>query len=276
MIKKNRLLNLWSSGKPSINGWLSISSAFGAEIMANQGYDSLTIDIQHGVIDYSAAVSMLQAMAPYPVTPLVRVSWLEPGLIMKALDAGSSGLICPMINTREQAETLVSLTHYPPVGTRSFGPTRALYSHGENYHKEANDEILCLAMIETAEAMSNLDDIVSTPGLDGVYIGPSDLSLGIGNGKYSPGFDRQEPEIVEAIKAILKSAKQSGIIAGLHCGSPEYAAKAIGWGFEMVTIGSDARLLASAAKNIVSEARKIIDGVPSSVNAKKRDSSVGY
>ena len=136
--------------------------------------------------------------------------------------------------------------------------------------------ILCLAMIETAEAMSNLDDIVSTPGLDGVYIGPSDLSLGIGNGKYPPGFDRQEPEIVEAIKAILKSAKESGIIAGLHCGSPEYAAKAIGWGFEMVTIGSDARLLASAAKNIVSEAREIIDGVPSSVNAKKHDTSVGY
>ena len=176
-MRKNKLKNLWASGKPSINGWMSISSAFGAEVMANQGYDSLTIDIQHGVIDYSGAVNMLQAMAAYPVTPLVRVSWLEPGLIMKVLDAGAYGLICPMINTREQAEKFVSLSHYPPIGNRSFGPTRALYSYGKNYHKEANDEVVCLAMIETSQAMTNLNDIVSTPGLDGVYIGPSDLSI---------------------------------------------------------------------------------------------------
>ena len=272
---KNKLKNLWASGKPSINGWISISSAFGAEVMANQGYDSLTIDIQHGVIDYSGAVNMLQAMAPYPVTPLVRVSWLEPGLIMKVLDAGAYGLICPMINTREQAESFVSLSHYPPLGTRSFGPTRALYSYGENYHKEANDEIVCFAMIETSEAMSNLNDIVSTPGLDGVYIGPSDLSLGIGNGKYPPGFDREEPEMVEAIQTILKSAKKSGLIAGLHCGSPEYAAKAISWGFDMVTIGSDARLMASAAKKIVSKAREIIDG-KSAGGVFNNSTNVGY
>ena len=275
IMRKNKLKNLWASGKPSINGWMSISSAFGAEVMANQGYDSLTIDIQHGVIDYSGAVNMLQAMAAYPVTPLVRVSWLEPGLIMKVLDAGAYGLICPMINTREQAEKFVSLSHYPPIGSRSFGPTRALYSYGKNYHKEANDEVVCLAMIETSQAMTNLSDIVSTPGLDGVYIGPSDLSLGIGNGKYPPGFDREEPEMIEAIQAILRSAKKSGLIAGLHCGSPEYAAKAIRWGFDMVTIGSDARLLASAANKIVSTAREIIDG-KSVVSNSNPSNNFGY
>ena len=274
-MKKNKLKNLWKAGTASINGWLSIPSAFGSEVMASQGYDSLTIDIQHGVIDYAEAVRMLQSMAAYPITPLVRVSWLDPGLIMKVLDAGAYGVICPMINSREQAENFVSLSHYPPLGTRSFGPTRALYSYGENYYNEANDEIVCLAMIETAEAMSNLEDIVSTPGLDGVYIGPSDLSLGLGNGKFPPGFDREEPEMLGAIKSILKAAKKAGIVSGLHCGSPEYAAKAIKWGFDMTTVGSDARLMATAAKESVSKVRQIlIDGSQS--NPSGSSDQAGY
>lgn len=255
---KNGLKTLWEQGKPALNGWLSIASPFSAEIMAAQGYDSVTVDIQHGIVDYSAAVTMFQAMRASGVVPMARVPWLDAGAIMKVLDAGAYGVICPMINNREEAERLVSYMRYPPHGTRSFGPTRANFSTGGNYASEANDQILCLAMIETAAAMENLEDIVSTPGLDGVYIGPADLTLGVTNGRLAPGFDREEPEMIDAIKKILAASKAAGIRASLHCGSPEYAARVIGWGFDLVTISNDVRLLAGAASASVSETRKLL------------------
>ena len=271
-MKPNKIKALWADGKPILNGWLSIASAFTAEILAEQGYDSITIDLQHGVVDYQAAVGMLQAMRASEVTPLVRVPWLDPAAIMKALDAGAysiyawsqpyadTGLfvICPMINNRAEAAELVSYVRYPPGGTRSLGPTRANFSAGSNYAMEADDNILCYAMIETAEAFWYLEEIVSTPGLDGVYIGPADLTLGLTGKRYPVGFDREEPEMLEAIQTILAKAHQAGIRAALHCGSPSYAAKATGWGFDLVTLPNDVRLLASAASASVAETRKLM------------------
>jgi 4-hydroxy-2-oxoheptanedioate aldolase len=248
----------WSAGKPVINGWLSIACPFTAEIMAAQGYDSITIDLQHGLIGYEVATTMLQAMRASAVTPLVRVPWLDPAAIMKSLDAGAYGVICPMINTREEAERLVSYVRYPPDGVRSFGPTRANFSAGADYGQHADAEVLCFAMIETADAVANLDAIVSTPGLDGVYIGPADLTLGLSGRRYPTGFDREEPEIVEVIQTILHKAHKAGIRACLHNGTPTYAAKAIGWGFDLVTISNDVRLLAGAAQASVATARKLI------------------
>ena len=246
---------LWDSGQPALNGWLSIGNSLTAEVMAEQGYDSITIDMQHGIIDYGAAVTMLQAIRSSGVTPIVRVPWLDPAMIMQALDTGAYGIICPMINTREQAEQLVSYTRYPPRGTRSFGPARAIFSAGSDYAPEANDEVFCLAMIETAEAMSNLDEIASTPGLDGLYIGPADLTISVTNGRLPPGFDRQEEEMLEVIEKILKAAQSAGIRACLHCGSPDYAANAIAQGFNLVTLLNDLRLLTGAAAASVSQTR---------------------
>ncbi|MPR10608.1 HpcH/HpaI aldolase family protein [Microvirga tunisiensis] len=248
----------WSAGKPVINGWLSIACPFTAEIMAAQGYDSITIDLQHGLIGYEVATTMLQAMRASAVTPLVRVPWLDPAAIMKSLDAGAYGVICPMINTREEAERLVSYVRYPPDGMRSFGPTRANFSAGADYGQHADAEVLCFAMIEAADAVANLDAIVSTPGLDGVYIGPADLTLGLSGRRYPTGFDREEPEIVEVIQTILHKAHKAGIRACLHNGTPTYGAKAIGWGFDLVTISNDVRLLAGAAQASVATARKLI------------------
>lgn len=266
---KNNLKRLWAERRPVINGWLSIGNPFSAEIMAAQGFDSLTVDIQHGLVDYADAVKMFQAIRASGVTSLSRVPWLEPGAIMKVLDAGAYGVICPMINTRDDAERLVSYMRYPPKGLRSFGPTRANFSAGSGYASEANDEILCIAMIETAEAMSNLEEIVMTPGLDGVYIGPADLSLGISQGRLAPGFDREEPEMVEAIQRILAACKSAGIVAGLHCGSADYAAKAIGWGFDLVTISNDVRMLAGAASSSVARTRELIGQQAVAENAAK-------
>ncbi len=205
--------------------------------------------------------------------PVVRVPWLDPGDIMKALDAGAYGIICPMINNRSEAERLVSYMRYPPYGVPSFGPTRALFAAGADYGQNADTEVLAFAMIETAKAMKNLDEIVSTPGLDGVYIGPADLTLGLTGRKYPTGFDRQEPEIVEAIQLVLKKAKAAGIRACLHNGTPEYAAKAVGWGFDLVTISNDVRLLAGTAHNSVTAARKLIG---ESTSASMEKSSNGY
>lgn len=259
----NHLKTLWSEGRPALNGWLSIANSFSAEIVAAQGYDSVCIDLQHGIIDYQAAVGMLQAMRASGVVPLARVPWLDPAAIMKVLDAGAYGVVCPMINTAADAAALVSYVRYPPHGTRSFGPSRASLSTGDNYGAEADAMILAFAMIETAEAFANLRDIVRTPGLDGVYIGPADLTLGLTGKAHRIGFDREEPEMIEAIQRILAEAKQAGIRAALHCGSPAYAARAIGWGFDLVTLPNDARLLAAAAAASVAATRAALaDGVP--------------
>jgi 4-hydroxy-2-oxoheptanedioate aldolase len=259
-VRKNRLKQLWAEGRPAINGWLSIGNSFTAEIMAAQGYDSIGIDLQHGVVDYPAAVTMLQALQGSDVVPLVRVPWLEPGIIMKALDAGAYGVICPMINTAEAAARLVDCVRYPPVGNRSFGPTRANFSAGANYAAEANGEILAFAMVETAEAMANLDAIAATPGLDGIYIGPADLTFSLGGGRLTPAFDREEPEMIEAIRTILRACKKARIRAALHCGTPDYAARAIGWGFDLATVSNDVRMLAAAAGSSVKRFRELTGG----------------
>ncbi|WP_234731408.1 HpcH/HpaI aldolase family protein [Acidocella facilis] len=254
----NKILRKWANREPVLNGWLSIANPFTAEIMAAQGYDSVTIDLQHGLIGYEMATAMLQAMRASGVTPLVRVPWLDPAAIMKALDAGAYGIICPMINNRAEAERLVSYVRYPPLGVRSFGPTRANFAAGADYGTHADKEIICLAMIETAEAMANIEEILATPGLDGVYIGPADLTMGITGRKYRTGFDREEPEMIAAIRTILDQAHKAGLRACLHNGSPAYAARAIGWGFDLVTVGNDVRLLADASRSSVEATRRLI------------------
>jgi 4-hydroxy-2-oxoheptanedioate aldolase len=254
---KNTLRQLWSGGKPTLNGWLSIPNAFCAEIMAAQGYDSVTIDLQHGAIGYESALTMLQAMRASRVVPLVRVPWLEPGIIMKSLDAGAYGIICPMINTAEQTAEFVSYVRYPPRGARSFGPTRANYSAGDQYAAQANGEILAFAMVETAQAMDNLEAITSTTGLDGIYVGPADLTLSLTAGRLAPALDREEPEMIEALHKIVAACRKSGIRAALHCSSPDYAVRAVEWGFDMTSISNDVRLLAGAAQVTIDKFRSL-------------------
>ena len=161
-----------------------------------------------------------------------------------------------MVNTRAEAEEFVSYLRYPPQGQRSFGPTRAAIAM-PSYGIDANNEILALAMIETAEGLENLREIVATPGLDGIYVGPADLTLGTQNGELQPGFDRQEPVMIDIIKRIAATCRETGIAACLHCGTPEYAAQAIGWGYNLTTVGGDTRLLAGAASASVATWRKL-------------------
>lgn len=263
-MKKNKLRQIWAEGRPVLHGWLSIASPFTAEIMAAQDYDAISIDIQHGAVDYKDVLGMFQAMRASDKVLMARVPWLDPSWISKVLDAGAYGIICPMINSRAQAEQFVRYMRYPPLGERSFGPTRAVYAAGANYAAEANDEILAFAMIETAEAIDNLEEIASTPGLDGIYVGPADLSFSLSKGQLMPAFDREEPEVIEAIKRIKDACHRNGIQAAIHCGTAEYAARAVEWGFNMTTVSGDSRLIAAAAAESVATFRKLTTKITAS------------
>lgn len=252
-----RLRGLFDQGQPVLNAWCSVGNAFVAEIMAAQGFDSVTVDMQHGALDYSDLLPMLQAMRASGATLLARVPWLDPAHVMKALDAGADGIICPMINTADEAAALVSYTRYPPLGERSFGPTRAAFAHGAGYAETANARLLAFAMVETAEGYANLDAIAATPGLDGIYVGPTDLTLSLSAGRLAPKLDRDEPEIVAALQRIAAVCQARGIIGALHCGTPDYAARALGWGYRMVTVGGDTRFLSAGAAAAVAEFRAL-------------------
>lgn len=251
-MRENRLRSIWKTGAAAINGWLAIPTAFSAEVMAQQGWDSVTVDLQHGLVDYQRAADMLMAISTTGATPLVRAPWNEPGILMKALDAGAYGVICPMVNSRADAEKLVAATSYPPRGSRSYGPIRALLYAGADYPTHADDTIVRFAMIETREALAAVDEILTTPGLDAIYIGPSDLSLAMG---YAPTFDDVAPPVAEAITHILARAKAHGLIAGIHNGTPEKALERIKMGFQFVTIGSDARFIAAGAQATLAKMR---------------------
>ena len=253
-MRENRLRTLWQNDQAAVNGWLAIGNSFSAEVMAHQGWDTLTIDLQHGVIDYTVMVAMLQAISTTATVPIVRVPWLEPGIMMKSLDAGAYGLICPMVNTREDAQKFVAWTNYAPQGTRSFGPIRALLYGGADYATQANDTVVRFAMIETAQALDNLDAILSVEGLDAIYIGPSDLSLALG---CRPVFDDVDPPVAQALEHILERAKAHGVQAGVHNGTAEGALARIAKGFRFVTVGSDARLMAAGSQQVLAKMRAV-------------------
>ena len=175
-MKTNDLRRHLAAGKTGVNGWIAVPNSVQAEVYSAQGWDSVTIDMQHGANDINDLIPLLQAIALNNVTSMVRVPWNEPSHIMRVLDAGAMGIICPMINTKDEAEAFVQAGRYPPLGVRSNGPFRASQIYGADYQQHANDEVLLFAMIETRDAMTNLDKIVSVKGLDGVYVGPTDLA----------------------------------------------------------------------------------------------------
>ncbi|MGH7188074.1 MAG: HpcH/HpaI aldolase family protein [Acetobacteraceae bacterium] len=254
----NRVKQLWQEGKAAVNGWLAIPSGFSAEVMSKAGWDSLTVDIQHGVQDYQSMVACFQGMQANPVTPFVRVPWNEPGIIGKCLDGGAMGVICPMVNTRAQAEAFVAACRYPPAGTRSNGPIRAgIYGEVGGYVKTANSEVLCMPMIETQEALDNLEAILDVPGINGVYIGPSDLGFSLG---LEPRQDREEPQILKIYERVVKECGKRGIAPGVHNLTPAYAARMIGMGFRFVTIANDSGLMLRAALAAVAAVRQAAGG----------------
>jgi len=245
MMRPNRIKQMWRENKCVSMGWLSVPNGFTAEVMARQGFDTLCVDMQHGLTDFSDLWPMLQAISQTDTVPVVRVPWNEPAIIMRALDAGAYGIIVPLINTAEEAAAAVAACRYPPVGMRSSGPLRAALYGGANYQAEANGEIVVLGMIETKEGLANLDAICATPGLDAVYIGPADLSYALG---MAPRGDNPDPVHLKTCDQIRDTAHKHGIKACMHCASAAFAAGAIKRGFDLIMLTSDVACLTAGAR----------------------------
>jgi 4-hydroxy-2-oxoheptanedioate aldolase len=228
-----------------INAFLKIPNTFTAEIMGKAGFDFLTIDMQHGLIDYQIMVSMLQSLGKSNAKILVRVPWNEPSIIMRVLDAGASGIICPMINSKEEAVSFIHASNYPPEGIRSFGPIRAKLAGTFSTISQANQEILKFAMIETQEAIDNLDEIAKTKGLTGLYVGPSDLSISLGLERIA---DFSDSNLIVVLKKIVETAKKYQVTTATQVYGVEQAEIAIGIGFDIVTPFDDSTLLENAVK----------------------------
>ncbi len=241
-MRPNHVLRGWREGKQTVGAWLSVAASYSAESMAHAGFDWLCIDTQHGLIDYPDAVHMLQAISTTHTIPFVRVPWNDPATIMKMLDAGAYGVVVPLVNNREEAERAVAACRYPPAGIRSSGPARAAMYGGSGYQSWANDEIACIVMIETADGLDHLDDILSTPGVDAAYIGPADLAYAL---DLEPGTD--DPKHAEAVRRIFDAAQRHGVAPGIHTGSAEDTTAYLRMGFQMVTLGSDSGFMRAKA-----------------------------
>jgi 4-hydroxy-2-oxoheptanedioate aldolase len=233
---------------PMNNFFLTTPSNWTAELMAHAGFDSITLDMQHGLIDLSTAVSMLQAISTTDCLPLIRAQWNSPAHLMQMLDAGAQGIICPMIYTPQDAEKFVAACQYPPLGIRSFGPIRAQLYGGENYFNTANEAILKFAMIETKEAYENLEAIAAVEGLTGLYVGPFDLSVSMELNKRA---DFNSEELLVILERVLEIAAGAGLKAGVFTVRPEDANKVRDMGFDLISCGDDTGLLKNGAKNLL-------------------------
>lgn len=242
-MRANLVRDRLAGGLPVINGWLSIPSSYSAEGIGNAGFHCVTVDLQHGMLGFADALHMLQALSATPAMPMVRVPALDPATIMRMLDAGAYGVICPMVSTAAQAAELVSACRYPPQGSRSFGPARGLLFGGPDYVEHANRAILPIPMIETAEAVENIDAILAVDGVDMVYIGPNDTALALDGRVAGP-----RPKAEAAITHVLARARAAGVSAGIFCANAAEAVGRLEQGFHLVTPGNDfAHLTRSAA-----------------------------
>tara|TARA_Y100000385_G_scaffold276701_1_gene322740 strand:- start:16 stop:807 length:792 start_codon:yes stop_codon:yes gene_type:complete len=233
-MRSNKVKDRITTGKTIVNAWLAIPSSYSAEGMGQAGFHSVTVDMQHGMLGFSDALHMLQAISATPATPLVRVPELNKASIMRLLDAGAYGIICPMISTADDARALVAACRYPPIGERSFGPARGLLYGGLDYVAKANDVIMAIPMIETLDGVENIDEILDVTGIDMIYIGPNDLAFSM---EGSLEFPRSESEA--AISFILERAQNKGCPTGIFCSDVGEAKRRVEQGFNLVTPGND-------------------------------------
>ncbi|MGO8722866.1 MAG: HpcH/HpaI aldolase family protein [Acidimicrobiales bacterium] len=250
-MRENALRGIWQQGGAALGGWLTVPSAMSAEIFANCGFDWVCVDMQHGLIDEADMIRMLQGISSTETVPLVRVPRNEAGIIGKCLDAGAWGVIVPMVCSRAEAQAAVSACRYAPVGIRSYGPLRANYYAGFDYFERANDEVLCVVMVETRGAVADVEEIVSVPGVDAVYIGPADLSVTLG---LPPGPDNSDAAFSAALDRVLDACRRHHVVPGI-AGNASTAGKRLAQGFRLVEVASDAGLLAQGAGAALAQVR---------------------
>lgn len=245
-MRTNKVKALWQQGKAPTMAWLSTVDTYVAEIIANAGIDALVLDMQHGMaIGPDRAGPWLQAVSTTEAVPIVRVPWNEPVFIQWVLDAGAYGVIVPLVNNREEAAKAAGACRYPPAGYRSVGPNRVRFYGGADYIERANQEIICLVMVEDIRTVARVGELAEVPEIDGFYIGPADLAMSMG---LDPGVYLQSTAHARACQQVLDVARGRNLVAGIHCGSAEEALKRTLQGFRFCPAINDASALSAAAR----------------------------
>lgn len=232
------------AGRPAIGGWIATPSPITAELFGVLGFDAVAIDLQHGLIDLDACFALLHAISSTPAAPFVRVSGNHFAEINKVLDAGAYGVICPLVNSAEEAQRFVDAVRYPPLGARSYGPARGLLYGGDDYFESAGDTVIALAMVETRQALAAIDAILAVEGLDGIFIGPNDLAISLGLG---PGAHWRNGALADALAHAVAAVKRAKKTCSIWCTNETMAADMIALGFNLVFPGSDTVMLRAEA-----------------------------
>jgi len=253
-VRENLVKKKWRENQPVALGWLGSADGYVVETMARAGFDALVLDMQHGMaIGPDRAATALQVIGQTDTVPVVRVPWNEPVPIQYVLDAGAYGVIVPMVNTAEEARKAAGACRYPPIGYRSNGANRARFYGGSDYFSHANQEVICLVMIETAEAVENLEEIAKVPGVDGFYVGPTDLAISLG---LEPRLDHPHPAHAAAVQKIIDVARAHGLSAGIHVTGPEEGRRRVAQGYNFNPVGGDVGFVAAGARRALEEFRK--------------------
>ena len=244
------LREIWAQGQPTFGAWLGSPSSISAEAAAQAGFEYVCCDNQHGVVDYQATVTVIQAIELARSNPIVRVPWNEPGIIGKMLDAGAQGVIVPMVNSAAEAAAVVRYASYPPRGARSFGPILA-GGRVPNYAAVANDRVAIVPMVETVEALNGIDALLAVPGVTAIYVGPADLSLSLG---LPPGNNDDSPLFTDALVRIVAACRNAGVVPGIHA-SGALAERRLEQGFRMITVSNDLLAMRTAMAGELAMAR---------------------
>jgi 4-hydroxy-2-oxoheptanedioate aldolase len=243
------------AGETVYCGWCSIPSPMVAELIAREGFPAVLLDQQHGLYDMAATATAIAAIHSARSAPMVRIPVANFSVASRVLDFGAEGVIAPMINSVTDAQALVAATKFPPVGERSWGPHRAISLMGldqAGYFSEANGLTVVFAMIETRTALDNAAAIAAMAGIDGLFLGPADLSIALTAGKTVDAF---APEVDRELDTIARAAQDSGKIAGAYCATPERAARLRDRGFRFLAVGSDHGFVRSAAASALKQLR---------------------
>lgn len=243
-MRPNRIRTMVAEGKPVIGGWVGTPAPLIGELLGALGYDAVAIDLQHAMLGIEACIPILQAISATPAVPVVRVSANNFAEINKVLDAGAYGVICPLVNSVDDARRFVDAMRYPPFGSRSFGPVRGLLYGGPDYYEHANETVLALAMIETRQALNVADQIAAVEGVDGIFVGPNDLGISLGVG---PGANYKSGPLADALARVVEVARAAKKMSAIWVPSAEMAADMFALGYNITFPAADMVMLRAEA-----------------------------
>lgn len=250
-MKSNPVRAKLKRGQPSIGSWLTLPDSIAAHLMAQVGFDWLTVELEHTPVNLETAAASFALIAGAGTVPLARVPWNTGENIKRVLDSGAWGVVVPMVNSREEAEAVVHSARYGPLGRRSIGGSLHAANFGTDtatYYRRANEEILVVVMIEHVRALENLESILSVPGIDAAFIGPNDLLNSMGK---PPAFDSEDREFIDALGQVVGTARRFGIAPGIHVANAAAAKQRMEQGFQFIAVASEAGLMLAAAADTV-------------------------